>query len=184
MKKYTIRDITMIGVFAALVFAASWTQISIPTPIDNTRLHLGNVACLLSGLVLGPVPGGLAAGIGSMFFDFTNPLYIKDAAFTFLFKFLMAFVCGLISRGGGGENIKRNILAAICGAGLYVVLYLSKNFVESYFFLRVELETVMITLATKAAASGTNAVIAVIAAVPLSVAVKKALELAMRRAGE
>ena len=181
MKNRTIRDLAMIGVFAALVFAASWIQITIPTPIDNTRLHLGNVACLLSGFVLGPVPGGLAAGLGSMFFDFSNPLFVKDAPLTFLMKFAMAFVCGLIAKDG--RSLRRNVAAAVCGAGLYVVLYLCKNFIENYFFLRAEPETVKIMLVTKGTVSSINAVIAVIAAVPLSAAVKKAMLATQQRAG-
>ena len=75
MKKIRIRQITMIGIMAAAVYMASaFLQISIPTAIGTTRLHMGNVMCLLSGMLLGAVPGGLAAGIGSMLFDFSNPV--------------------------------------------------------------------------------------------------------------
>ena len=69
MKKMTVRDITRIGIMAAAVYVASaFLQIPIPTAIGSTRLHMGNVMCLLSGMLLGAVPGGLAAGTGSMFF--------------------------------------------------------------------------------------------------------------------
>ena len=50
----------MVGVMAAAVYVASaFLQIPIPTVIDNMRLHMGNVICLLSGLLLGPVQGVL-----------------------------------------------------------------------------------------------------------------------------
>lgn len=175
---FNIRTLAMTGVLAALVFAASTISVNIPTPIDNTRLHLGNVICLLSGLLLGPIPGGLAAGIGSLFFDLTNPLYISTAPFTLVFKFLMAFACGKIASIGGanGESFRLNVAGAVAGALLYVVLYLGKNFVESYFFLRLELETVLITLAQKGVASTVNGVIAVVAAVPLAAALRKGLQ--------
>ena len=50
----------MVGVMAAAVYVASaFLQIPNPTVIDNMRLHMGNVICLLSGLLLGPVQGVL-----------------------------------------------------------------------------------------------------------------------------
>lgn len=54
MKKVSIKEIALIGIMAAAVYASSvFLQIPIPTAIDNTRLHIGNVMCLLSGLLLG-----------------------------------------------------------------------------------------------------------------------------------
>lgn len=176
-KKFGVQTLALIGVMSALVFAASWIQIQIPTAIDNTRLHLGNVMCLLSGILLGPVSGGFAAGIGSMFFDFTNPAFIKDAVFTFAFKFIMAFICGVISWSGGaqGSHLKRNFLAAGCGAFSYVILYLSKNFILNYFFLRMELSPVLLMLGEKALVSTINAVVSVIITAPLAAAIRKSL---------
>lgn len=177
-KKFTAKEMAMIGVLAALVFAASYISFPIPTVVDNTRLHLGNVMCLLSGLLLGPVPGGLAAGIGSLFFDLTNPLYIKDAPFTLVFKFLMAFVCGLIAYAGEarGEHMRRNFVAGGAGALTYVILYLSKNFISNVYFSRLEVATALLNMAQKGAVSGINGVMAVIIAVPLAAAVRKGLE--------
>ena len=180
MKKFSfsLREMTLVGVLAALVFAASMLQIMIPTPIDGTRIHLGNVMCLLSGLLLGPVGGGLAAGIGSMFFDFTNPIFIESAPYTLVFKFLMAFVCGIISWSGRAEarNTKRNIAAACCGATLYVILYLSKSFVFNVYFDRMEMATVMISISTKAVTSTINGIIAATVSVPLAKVVQRALK--------
>ena len=51
MKKITIKEIARIGIMAAAVYVASaFLQVPIPTAIDNTRLHMGNVMCLLSGM--------------------------------------------------------------------------------------------------------------------------------------
>lgn len=178
-KTFTVRSLAFIGVMAAVVFAASSISISMPTPAsDTTRLHLGNVMCLLSGLVLGPVPGGLAAGFGSLFFDLTNPLFIHSAPFTFIFKFLMAFVCGKISRRGSpaGDSFRYNVTGAICGALLYVILYLSKSYMQDVFFYRLEYQTALLTVLQKAVVSGTNGIIAVIAAIPLSAALRRGLQ--------
>ena len=63
MKKLKIRQVAFVGIMAALVYVTSaFLQINIPTAIGSTRLHMGNVMCLLSGLLLGPLSGGLAAG--------------------------------------------------------------------------------------------------------------------------
>ncbi|MDL2233621.1 ECF transporter S component [Ruminococcaceae bacterium OttesenSCG-928-L11] len=178
-RRFSILKISMIGVMAALTFAAHQLQINIPTVLGNTRLHLGNVLCLLCGMLLGPIPGGFAAGIGAMFFDFTNPLYIASAPFTFVFKFMMAFVCGCIvwrKKGAYLHNIPSNVVAGFCGAMTYVALYLSKNFLEDIFFLRTEMETALIDLAQKGAVSGFNGILAFVVAVPLSMAIRKGLE--------
>mgnify|MGYP000615174666 CR=1 FL=1 len=75
--KKAIYRITLTAVFAALVFVSSMLSVPIPVAIgDVTRIHLGNIFCLLSGFVLGPSAGGLAAGLGSALYDLTNPAYI------------------------------------------------------------------------------------------------------------
>ena len=174
---FTVRNIAMISVMAAFFFAASWIKFTIPTPVDNTRLHLGNVMCLLAGLLLGPVPGGLAAGFGSMFYDLTAPLFIAPAPFPFVFKFAMAWLCGKIARtgGAGARHHGRNLAAATAGALLYVLLYLGKGFCENYFFLRMELTPVLISVGQKAVVSVINGILAVVIAVPLSAALRAAL---------
>ena len=176
MKKITVRDITLIGIMAAAVYTASaFLQIPIPTAIGSTRLHMGNVMCLLSGILLGATPGGLAAGIGSMFFDLTNPAYITSAPFTFVFKFIMAWLCGkMISGYHTGLKI-RVISGAASGAFIYVLLYLSKTFIESRFVLGLPLEAVMLTVVQKSVVSSINAVIAVVAAVPLGLVLRPAV---------
>lgn len=176
-KLFTVRNMTIIGVFTALCFVANWLQFPIPTPIGSTRFHLGNVMCLLAGFVLGPVPGGIAAGLGGMFFDFTYPEYVSEAWITFLLKFAMAWLCGKIASGNHERplHIRRDILAAISGSLFYVILYSLKNFLYNYYFLRMEWTPVWLAVGQKALVSTVNGIIAVICAVPLSIAVRAAL---------
>lgn len=177
MKNHAARQLSFIGIMAALVYATSaFLQIDIPTAIGSTRLHMGNVMCLLSGLLLGPVPGGLAAGIGSAFFDLTNPLYIASTPFTFAFKFLMAFVCGMIAHKTGKEKHWKTILAAVIGAVTYVILYLGKSFVEDYFVMGIPLNTVWLTLTQKGLVSAVNGIIAAVVSVPLYLTLKPLLQ--------
>ncbi len=184
MKKIRIRQITMIGIMAAAVYMASaFLQISIPTAIGTTRLHMGNVMCLLSGMLLGAVPGGLAAGIGSMLFDFSNPVYIASAPFTFAFKFVMAWLCGVLSTRRHSEKFlmkicserSRLLVAAAAGAFSYVLLYIGKNFIENRYVLGMPSEAVWLMTAQKGAVSCVNAVAAVIVVVPLGVALRPVL---------
>lgn len=166
------------AVFAALVFASNWLSIPIPVAVGAmTRIHLANVFCLLSGFILGPVGGGLAAGIGSALYDMTNPAYILSSPFTFAFKFLLAAVCGWIAHAGGrkAENHKWNILAAVSGSAAYMILYLGKSFIEGL-LLGNELGTILTAVGTKAVTSGINAVIAVAVSLPLCAVIRAALK--------
>ncbi len=173
MKKMETKDITLIGIMAAAVYVSSaFLQIPIPTAIGSTRIHMGNVMCLLSGMLLGSVPGGLAAGIGSMLFDLTNPAYVASAPLTFVFKFLMAWVCGKIVGEHTAKLKSRFIGGALAGSLVYVLLYLSKSFIRDRFVLGLPFQAVALTVAQKAVASGVNAVIAVLVAVPLGLALK------------
>ena len=177
-KNPKVFKMTLIGVMAALVFVSSMASIPIPISIgDVSRIHLGNIACLLSGFILGGVGGGLAAGIGSALYDLTNPAYITSAPFTFVFKFLMAFICGCIAYGGGRNALRlsRNITAAILGNLTYVFLYVGKGFLNYIWFLDTELQTALIFSAEKLAVSMTNLLIACVISVPLALLLKKTL---------
>ena len=178
MEKDRIFKIAGVGVFSALVFVASMISIPIPVAIgDVTRIHLGNIFCLISGLILGPVSGGLSAGIGSMLYDFTNPAYISSAGFTLVFKFMLAFTCGLIAYYGKkeGKSFKVNLMATIAGSLVYMVLYLSKSFVEGM-LLGNTLEALMPAIITKAGVSLINAIIAVVVSVSFGAVIRSALD--------
>lgn len=172
----SIYRIALVGVFAALVFVSNYLSITIPVAIgDVSRIHLGNIFCLLSGMVLGPVGGGLAAGIGSGLYDLTSPVYITSAPFTFLFKFVMAALAGLIGKKIGKGKVGFNILGGIVGEAAYIVLYLGKSFVQGV--LEGSAPAAMVpTIITKLSTSSINAVIAVVCAVPLTAAVTLALK--------
>lgn len=177
MKKFSVRQLAFVGIMAALVYATSaYLQIPIPTAIGSTRLHMGNVMCLLSGLLLGSLPGGLAAGIGSMFFDLTNPAYIASAPFTFAFKFLMAWVCGIIAGKSEPPKVWRCVLGAAIGAITYVILYLGKTFIEDHFVMGLALDAVLLTVAQKGLVSTVNGIIAAVVSVPLFLTLRPLLK--------
>ena len=173
--KLTTKKLTAMALLAACVYITSaYIQITIPTMLGVTRVHLGNAFCLLSGFILGPLAGGLSAGLGSVLFDLTNPLYVASAPFTFVFKFLLAFVCGKIAR----SNINmpkqfKYLLAAIAGSFTYILLYLGKEFVSQLIFFPVPLSAVWPVLLTKLGASSFNAIIATIVSLLLFKSLEK-----------
>lgn len=183
-RKSILRIVT-VGVFAALVFAGNYLSFPIPVAVGNvTRIHLGNVLCLLAGFVAGPVGGGLASGIGGALYDMMNPAYIADAPFTFAFKFLLAFVCGLVAHRGklsgsmiGGEapKVPRYITAGVLGSLTYIVLYIGKNFIEALLLGNAP-QVAALAQATRLLTSTVNAVLAVVLSVPLAIALYKAFK--------
>lgn len=180
-QKNKVIFICFVGLMAALCMVSNYLQIRIPIGGDaGTRIHFGNIFCLLSGYLLGGIGGGLAAGIGASVFDLTDPIYAPEFYITFLFKFLMAFICGMIAYSGKkqGKSFGRNVVAGIAGQLTYIVLYLSKTFVVKYWIEKNEIATVWTMLIPKAATSLTNGAIAVIIAVPLAFALRKALDAA------
>lgn len=164
-KRFTMVQITTIGIFAALVFVTNYLQIPIPLAVGgNTRLHLGNVMCLLSGFVLGPVGGGLAAGIGSELYDLLlgDFIYIP---FYFVFKFLLAFVGAVVAnvmQKKGVKPVLSYIVGAIAGQLVYIVLHLTRALFFDMFLYKVATEALLVNLTNRALSSTVNAVLAVV----------------------
>ncbi len=69
--------------------------IKIPTPTLG-YIHLGDGLVLLCGFMLGPAPGALAAGTGSMFADIFSG-YLSFAPATCIIKALAAGAAGMLS---------------------------------------------------------------------------------------
>ena len=176
MKKNKSRELAYIGLMAALVFVTTnFISIKIPVGGGQTQIHVGNAMCILSGLLFGPVAGGLAPGIGSMFVDLLNPAWAPEFWITFIMKFAMGFMAGLISHMGKQSNVK-NIVAAIIGAVSYVICYLTKNYIQEAILMQQPWETVSAILITKGLASFTNAMIAMTVSVILYNILKPALK--------
>ena len=177
-KRFSTLKLAIIGLLAAMVFVATNFRIDIPTPLGKTMLHLGNVMCILSGLLFGPIIGGLSSGFGSAMFDLFDPTFAPEAWITFIMKFAMGYIAGYIShrKGRNGENKKINTIAAIVGAIVYVILYISKTFIMNYFIIGDKLEAVIAVTITKSTVSLTNAIIAVIASIALALSIRPALK--------
>ena len=174
----TTKKLVLAALMAALTVVGSAIRIQMPISVGGTTaFHLGNIFCALSGLLLGPWLGGLAAGLGSFLYDImTN--YISECWITFLTKGAYGLVAGLIIRAGGKKfGYVKALLATLAGALTYAVLYLAKR----YFYngLLVHGYTSSAALAdvvAKLPATTFNAVVAIVFAPVLAVSIRKALE--------
>ena len=72
-------------------------------------------------------------------------------------------------------TVPRSIVAGICGSLTYIVLYLAKSYITAVLAGSAP-EAAAIALATKAASSTVNAILAIIISVPLSALIRKALK--------
>ena len=170
-------NLAFTGLMAALVFVATmFFNLQIFVGGEKTMIGFANVFCILSGLLLGPVYGGLAAGIGSFLFDIVGG-WASSAPVTLMTKFAMAFIAGLIVWGGDklGRRLSRVIVGAVSGSLSYCVLYMAYSYLNQV-LLRSSAQTTLVVLAGKLGATLTNAVIADVIAIPLYFAVRSALE--------
>lgn len=176
-RKFTLYDIVIVGVMAAIVFALTYfIRIEIPTPAGPTNLKLANAFILMAGMLFGGLRGGLAGGLGSVIFDLMNPAYIASAPFTLIFFFLMGFVCGIISDIGAkkGNQMLWNIAGGIAGAATYFVLHIGKSVIELV-LAGSDFTAALVGCSAKMVTSGINVVSGVIIAVLLAPALKAAI---------
>ncbi|SDB05379.1 Uncharacterized membrane protein [Pseudobutyrivibrio sp. YE44] len=115
-------------IFAALMAALTCVStmiIKIPTP-TNGYIHPGDGFVLLSGLLLGPLWGGLAAGIGSALSDLIGGYFIYVPA-TFIIKGLTALVgfyaFKFFTKIFKEKEIPSTILGGIFGEAVMVLGY-------------------------------------------------------------
>lgn len=178
-RNLTTKKIALVGLLAALTCVGSAIRITIPLDIaGTTSFHLGNILCALSGILLGPWLGGLAAGLGSAIYDMFNPLYISECWLTFLMKFAYGLAAGLVIRCGNREHwgYVRALLATVAGAAAYAALYLAKSYFYSGLLLHgLTHEAALLTVIGKLPATAFNAAVAIIIAPVLAIAVRKAL---------
>ncbi len=177
---FSPRTIVLVGMLSALVFALSSVEILIPLSFgDGTRIHFGNIMCLLSGVLFGPMVGGLASGFGSMIYDLTHPLYITEFWITFLTKFAMGALAGLLAQKTFAKlhSVPRVLLAGLGGQLGYLVLYLAKTAIQQHFVNGLPWQGVGVVLVGKLAVSGFNGLMAVVCctllAPPLAAALHK-----------
>ena len=164
-----ITRIAFSGVMAAIIFVVTIFRI----PLGQSKVHFANSMCLLSGLLLGPVWGGTAAGLGSAIYDVVLGGYsFFDALITFVSKFAMAWVTGILFRKWVLDKSEKNwketllpvVIACVLGALTYVALYMLKSWLFKLYVEPVPVETIPGILVAKLVPSLINAAFAVVTA--------------------
>lgn len=177
-QKISTKRIVLAALMAALTVVGSGLRITLPVAVmGTTAFHLGNIFCALSGILLGPGLGGLAAGLGSMIYDMLNPAYIDECLITFAMKGAYGLVTGMIVwTGKNRDNYIKMTLATVAGAVTYAVLYLAKNYFKGIWVKGLVPMASAIALLDKVPATIFNAVVAIIFAPMLAGAIRTALK--------
>ena len=112
-----LKKIVMTALFAALACVATMS-IRIPTPGTGGYIHPGDAIVILSGVVLGPSYGLLAAGIGSAMSDLLGGVIdiVLVAGGYFICEF---FLYG----SSAAASIPANIIQGVGGLIISFVLY-------------------------------------------------------------
>ena len=184
MKNERIYKLTTTALMAALSYVVfTFLQIKITLPGgDATSLHLGNAVCVLGALLLGSIYGGLGGAIGMTIGDLFDPVYVVYAPKTFILKFCIGLITGLIAHKFGKIStstdkkhvFKWTLLAAI-GGMLFNVIF---DPLFGYFYKRIIIgkPAAEVTLAWNIAATSINAVLSVIVSVIIYMALRPALQ--------
>ena len=99
MRNEKLLKMVMTAFLAALSYVVfTFLQIKVTLPGgDATSFHLGNAVCVLGALLLGSVWGGLGGAIGMTIGDLLDPVYIVYAPKTFILKFCIGLITGLVA---------------------------------------------------------------------------------------
>ena len=177
-QKISTKKIVLVGLLAALTVVGSGLRIKVPAGIVGTSaFHLGNIMCALSGILLGPWLGGLAAALGSAIYDMFDPMYIAECWLTFLMKGSYGLVVGLVYSLGKKEwSYLKATLSSAAGAATYAVLYLGKSYIKAMIVQGVAASAAWIAVLDKIPATVFNAVVAIVFAPVLAAAIQKGLK--------
>ncbi|MGI6107222.1 MAG: ECF transporter S component [Lachnospiraceae bacterium] len=124
------KKLAVAAMFTALTLLAT-SVIKIQTPTFG-YIHIGDAFVLLSGFFLGPVIGGLAAGLGSALSDLLGgyPIWVPG---TFVIKFATALVGALIFRALAAKakttkgRVAGTVLAGVVAEAVMVIGYYFYN---------------------------------------------------------
>ncbi len=187
MRNEHVYKLVMTGLMAALSYVIfTFLQIKITLPGgDATSIHLGNAVCVLGALLLGGVYGGVGGAIGMAIGDLFDPVYVTYAPKTFLLKFCIGLITGLIAHKLGKISTEKDnhkvllftVLAA-CGGLLFNVVF---DPLIGYYYKLLILgkPAAELTLAWNIASTSINAITSAI----VSVIVYMALRPALKKAG-
>ena len=135
-----IQKITTSALFMALTCIATMI-IKLPTPGTGGYVHLGDAFVILSGILLGPLYGAVAGGIGSALADLLGGYFVY-VPITLIVKAAIAAGVGFIYHNLG-KNIHSQFLKCIlCGIYATVLVAAGYLFFESFMYKSAALASV------------------------------------------
>ncbi len=171
-RKETVIKLAQTALLAALCFVSfTFLQIKIPMPGgDATSLHIGNAFCVLAALLLGGGYGGLAGAIGMTIADILDPVYIVGAPKTFVLKFCIGLIVGLVAHRFAKINestdkkyiFRWSVIASVAGLGFNVVADPLVGYFYKQYILGQPQEMAEVLAKWSAATTFVNAVISTI----------------------
>lgn len=184
-----VYKIVVTALLAALCYVA-FTYLQIPIPTlggDYVALHIGNAFCVLAALLLGGSYGGLAGALGMTIADLLNPMYLTSAPKTFLLKFCIGLITGLVAHRiahitedhDSKYVFKWSLIAAIAGLGFNVIADPIVGYFYKNYFLGVPSDAAKIMSTWAAGVTFVNAVAGTI----VTVVVYAALRPVLKKAG-
>lgn len=182
-----INKLAQTGLLAALCFVTfTFLQIKIPLPSGNgfTSIHFGNVFLVLAALLIGGFYGGLAGAIGMTIADIVDPVYIIVAPKTFVLKFCIGLIVGLVAHKIKRINDSQDkkyiakwaIIASICGMGFNVIADPFVGYLYQRFLLNQPVEIATAIAKLSGGVTAFNAVLTVIIANTLYLVIRPTLE--------
>lgn len=130
--KTTTKRIVITAMLAALVCVATMS-IRIPTPSTGGYIHPGDALVILSGIILGPGYGFLAAGIGSAMADLIGGYFIY-VPITLIIKGLIALTSGFIYKKMQKNNATKYMAVTIGGIADVIFVAFGYFFCESFMY--------------------------------------------------
>lgn len=139
MKTKALFKLCCTAVFAAIICILTF---AFPIPLPNKGyFNFGDCFIIVSALCLGPVFGGMAAGVGAGLADLILG-YTYYAPATFVIKWLMAAACYAVFMMIVKIHNKLDILGIVCGAVLAEIIM-----VAGYFLFEIPLYGIGVALA-------------------------------------
>ena len=90
----TIYYIILTAMFTALTFVGTYVSI----PLGISKIHLGNFVCIIAGLLCGGLIGGISGAFGMGLNDILSSYGPDTIIRTFIVKFIVGFVAGVLFR--------------------------------------------------------------------------------------
>lgn len=139
MKNKSYR-LTITALFAALTCVA--TMVVLPIGLQSGYINLGDCVVLLSGWILGPAYGAVAAGTGAMLADIFSG-YVFYAPATFIIKALVAVTAYYLYRLIAKKSVVSSVIASIVSSVAAEAVMVLGYFIFEALFLGIGMKAAL-----------------------------------------